>query len=85
MVQHVCVIFTQAERLGVAVGDRLVRVDGYEAGENYPNPCSSEKASQNGEFVFVFFLFFLNTIFIIVQYAILFFKQHRKFIAMDAF
>ena len=58
MVQHVYVIFTQAERLGVAVGDRLVRVDGYEAGENYPNPCSSEKASQNGEFVFVFFPFF---------------------------
>ena len=56
MVQHVYVIFTQAERLGVAVGDRLVRVDGYEAGENYPNPCSSEKASQNGEFVFVFLL-----------------------------
>lgn len=35
MVQHVDVIFTQAERLGVAVGDRLVRVDGYEAGEGW--------------------------------------------------
>ena len=39
-----------------------------------------KKTRQNGEFVFVVF-FFLSTFFIIVQYAILIFKKHRKFIA----